>query len=527
MKTVDWEKPQRQSSVVLLIIILEGIKQIWPWILLGFLRTIFKSKDESKPLDRQLLIVFISSILVLVLIKTKQIISYFTFRFLLQQNLLLVEKGFFTKVKTEIPFEKIQAIHQNQTFLHRLTNTCELIISTSGTSKEEINIKGISLENARHLKGLLSSKADIDTSETEQPALTEQVNSISLTGKDLLKLCLSENHLKTLLIILAFILDRFQDLQEYLGFDSVGWVEQQSNLLQTTSILSFLILAGVFLSVIVSSIRVVLRYFNFNIRLQTGQFFMSWGLIETKEKKIRFSRIKLLSWNANYVRRKLQLYIMRVWVMSEDNTERNTSNNIPITSADQIQRITSWYQPVLPSAVSTAFEIEAAYTKRKTLLFGIVPAIVAGFSLFPFVGWNALFVIAWTIYFAIRTHVFRKNFRIWIHEDAIEIEKGVWGREHILLNLNDAESVAVESSLYQRRNGLANLRINTSAKPVHIPFLQQNLAAFLADFILYRIEFNKSVAETTDSSNQGSFSSRIMNYCLNMSGCTSSHVVAC
>lgn len=500
MKTVDWEKPQRQSPIVLLIILLEGIKQIWPLILLGFFRTFFGNEEQAKRLDRQLSSVLIGTLVILLLVKTKQLIHYFSFRFRLQLNLLLVEKGIFTKVKTEIPFEKIQAIHQNQTFLHRLTNTCELIISTSGTAKEEITIQGISLEHAAHLKGLLSSNANIETSVTEQPVQAEQENSISLTGKDLLKLCLSENHLKTLLIILAFILARFQDLQEYLGFDSLQWVEQQSNLLQTTSVLSFLILAGVFVSVIVSSIRVVLRYFNFNIRLQTGQFFMRWGLIETKEKKIRFSRIKLLSWNANYVRRKLHLYIMRLWVMAEDNTERNTSNNIPITSADQIQRITSWYQPILPSSVSTAFEMDAAYTKRKTLLFGIVPAIVAGFSLFPFVGWNALFVLAWTVYFAIRTHVFRKNFRIWIHEDAIEIEKGVWGREHILLNMNDAESVAVETSFYQRRNGLANLRINTSAKPVLIPFLQQNLAAFLADFILYRIEFNQEermLAEVT------------------------------
>ena len=500
MKTVDWEKPQRQSPIVLLIILLEGIKQIWPLILLGFFRTFFGNEEQDKRLDRQVSSVLIGVLVILLLIKTKQLIHYFSFRFRLQPNLLLVEKGIFTKVKTEIPFSKIQAIHQNQTFLHRLTNTCELIISTSGTAKEEITIKGISLEHAAHLKGLLSSKAEIVTSVTDQPSQSVQVNSIKLTGRDLLKLCLSENHLKTLLIILAFILGRFQDLQEYLGFDSVGWVEQQSNVLQTTSILSFLILAGVFLSVIVSSIRVVLRYFNFSIRLQTGQFFMSWGLIETKEKKIRFSRIKLLSWNANYVRRKLHLYIMRLWVMAEDNTERNTSNNIPITRADQIQRITSWYQPILPSSVSTRFEIESAYTKRNVLLFGVAPAIILSGSLFPFVEWNALFVFAWTLYYAIRTHVFRKNFSIWIHEDAIEIEKGVWGREHILLNLNDAESVAVESSLYQRRNGLANLRINTSAKPVHIPFLQQNLAAFLADFILYRIEFNKSVAETTDSS---------------------------
>lgn len=491
MKTVDWEKPQRQSPIVLLIILLEGIKQIWPWILLGLLRTIFQSKDEAKPLERQLLIVLIGSLLVPVLIKTKQIISYFKFHFRLQQNLLLVEKGFFTKVKTEIPFSKIQAIHQNQSFLHRITNTCELIVSTSGTAKEEISIKAISLGKAEHLKGLLSGNAEVEINVQEQTEHPEKVDTIALTGNDLLKLCLSENHLKTLFIILAFILARFQDLQEYLGIDSIGWMEKQSDLLQATSVLSFLMLAGVVLSVLVSSIRVVLRYFNFNIRLQTGQLFMSWGLIETKEKKIRFSRIKLLSWNANYIRRKLQLYIMRLWVMAEDDMERNTRNHIPITSADQIQRITSWYQPVLPSAVSTAFEMDAAYTNRNTLLFGIVPAIIAGFSLFPFVGWNALFVFAWTVYFAIRTHVFRKNFRVWIHEDAIEIEKGVWGREHILLNLTDAESIAVDASLYQRRNGLANLRINTSAKPIIIPFLQQNIAAFLADFILCRIEFTK------------------------------------
>ncbi len=490
MKTVDWEKPQRQSPIVLLFILLEGAKQVWPLILIGLFRMISKNEDGDKPTDSKLMMIVIGAFLILVLIKTKQIIQYFSFKFRLQSNLLLVEQGIFTKEKTEIPFSKIQAIHQNQTFLHRLTNTCELVINTSGTAKEEVTIKSISLANAAYLKGLLSSEAAIEKDAIEQPVEVE--SSIKLTGKDLLKLCISENHLKTLLIIFAFILSRFQDLKQYFGFDSVKWIEQQSNLLQATSVLSFLILAGVLISVIVSSIRVLIRYFNFSISLQAGQFFMSWGLIETKEKKIRFSRIKLLSWSANYVRRKMHLYIMRLWVMAEEDTQRNSSNNIPITQADQIQKITSWYQPILPSSVCTSFEIEAAYTRRNVLLIAIIPAIILCGILFPFFEWKALFTFMWTAYQAIRIHLFRKNFRIWIHVDAIEIEKGVWGREHMLLNLTDAESVTVETSLYQQRKGVANLRINTSAKPVVIPFLKQDLAAFLADYVLYRIEFYKN-----------------------------------
>lgn len=490
MKTVDWEKPQRQSPIVLLFILLEGAKQVWPLILIGLFRMLSKNEGGDKPTDSKLLMILIGAFLVLVLIKTKQIIQYFSFKFRLQSNLLLVEQGIFTKEKTEIPFSKIQAIHQNQTFLHRLTNTCELIINTSGTAKEEVTIKSISIANAAYLKGLLSSEAAIEIESTEQ--LVEVETSINLTGKDLLKLCISENHLKTLLIIFAFILSRFQDLKQYFGFDSVKWIEQQSNLLQATSVLSFLILAGVLISVVVSSIRVVIRYFNFSIRLQAGQFFMSWGLIETKEKKIRFSRIKLLSWSANYVRRKMHLYIMRLWVMAEEDTQRNSSNNIPITQTDQIQKITSWYQPVLPSSVAKKFQIESAFTKRKLLLIGVIPAVILFSILFYFYEWKALLAFVWTAYQAIRLYIFRKNFSIWMHEDAIEIEKGVWGREHLLLNLTDAESVTVETSLYQRRNGLANLRINSSAKPLEIPFLQKDLATFLADYILYRIEFYKN-----------------------------------
>ena len=158
MKTVDWEKPQRQSPIVLLIILLEGIKQIWPWILLGLLRTIFKSKDEAKPFDRQLLIVLISSFLVLVLIKTKQIINYFTFRFRLQQNLLLVEKGIFTKVKTEIPFGKIQAIHQNQkqqnNYLSDSLNTFETnLLQQYQTHHFTESTNQQTLKNVLHLQG--------------------------------------------------------------------------------------------------------------------------------------------------------------------------------------------------------------------------------------------------------------------------------------------------------------------------------------------------------------------------------------
>ena len=490
MKTVDWGKPQRQSPIFLIFILIEGAKQVWPLILIGLFRMLSKNEDGDLPADHKLLMILIGVFIILILIKTKQIIQYFSFKFRLQLNLLIVEQGIFTKEKTEIPFNKIQAVHQNQTFLHRLTNTCELIINTSGTAEEEVTIKSISFANAAYLKGLLSSEAATDKDAIEQPV--EEKSSINLTSKDLLKLCLSENHLKTLLIIFVFIISRFQDLKQYFGFDSVKWIEQQSNLLQATSVLSFLILAGVLISIIVSSIRVVILYFNFSIRLQTGQFFMSWGLIETKEKKIRFSRIKLLSWSTNYVRRKMNLYIMRLWVMAEDDTRRNSSNNIPITQENQIQKITSWYQPILPSSIASRFEIETTYTRRNILLIATIPAIILCGILFPFFEWKALFVFLWTGYQAIRIHKFRKNFSIWIHHNAIEIEKGVWGREHILLNLTDAESVTVETSLYQQHNGLASLRINTSAKPVFIPFLQQDFAAFLADYILYRIEFYKN-----------------------------------
>ena len=79
MKTVDWEKPQRQAPIVLLIILLEGIKQIWPFILLGLARSFFKNEEGAKPLDRRLLSVIIGSFVILVLIKTKQIIHYFSF----------------------------------------------------------------------------------------------------------------------------------------------------------------------------------------------------------------------------------------------------------------------------------------------------------------------------------------------------------------------------------------------------------------------------------------------------------------
>lgn len=502
MNNIDWDKPQRQSPIVLLIIFLESIKQLWPFLLLMAIRFLFKSEDDNpEKNDLKLLWTLLGALILILLIRLKQVVHYFSFYFQIKNNLLLVRSGVFTKVKTEIPFSKIQSIHQNQHFLHRLSNTCELSISTSGSSKEEIKIKGISLTKATELKRLLSSSQVV----TEDHVKPESMHAapekkISLTARDLFKLCLSENHFKTLLIILAFLLARFQDLEEYLDFDSVGWLKQQGDFLQTTSIVAVLIILALFVSIIVSSIRVLLRYFNFNILLQKNQFVISHGLVETKEKKIRFSRVKLLSWHANFVRRKLGLSILRVWVMSEDNNEKNKSaNNIPITRLEQLQQINSWYQPQLPSSVSSAFQIDPSYTTRTTLISGIIPAVVVGCVLFPFIHWNALWVIVWAVYAGIHNHLFRKNFKVWIHEDAIEIEKTVWGQEHFLLNLKDVESVAVTTSVYQRKHGVANLKINTSAQQLSIPFLQADLAAFLADFILYRIEFASLATETIAS----------------------------
>ena len=69
---------------------------------------------------------------------------YFTYKFDFNKSSFIIQKGFFTKTKLSIPFEKIQQINFNQNLIHKIFNLYEVQMDTAGSDNTEVDIKAVS-----------------------------------------------------------------------------------------------------------------------------------------------------------------------------------------------------------------------------------------------------------------------------------------------------------------------------------------------------------------------------------------------
>jgi membrane protein YdbS with pleckstrin-like domain len=103
-----------------------------------------------------------------------------------------------------------------------------------------------------------------------------------------------------------------------------------------------------------------------------------------------------------------------------------------------------------------------------------------------------VFPILAFIYYAISNLIAQRNFQYWYNHQTIQIKKGVWGREQILLNFERVQHVSIKTSPYLRAKHLATLVLHTAGDTVEIPYISLEQANYLADCCLLNIEFDLS-----------------------------------
>ncbi|MDP1974133.1 MAG: PH domain-containing protein, partial [Sediminibacterium sp.] len=307
----DWSVPQKLSPVALLLILGKILKDSWPLLLIIVGRMIINNQEESKR-NSSVGLFFVLGISVLILlVHFSQLINFFLFRISVQSGELIVNSGFLSKSKTIIPINRIQSIHVIESYLHKLTNTCELKIETAGTDATEIEIKAIGKEKAQLLQELLQHKVEASNLTNS----LDQVQIMSIQFRDLLKLAISENHIKTFLIILAFAYSRLEDVKQIFGADTSKMLDQQLDQadLSKSGILTLLIV-GFFITLWVSFIRVILRYHEMSVTSNKKGFQMEWGFLQTQQKRLTQNKVQLISWNSNFLRKILGIRILRFFM---------------------------------------------------------------------------------------------------------------------------------------------------------------------------------------------------------------------
>ena len=172
--------------------------------------------SSEKIFRKQLLILGITVIALLVLLLIHTILYYLNFTFYISNGEFVLKKGYIRKKTLTIPLDRIQSVNTKQNLIQQFLNIETLEIDTAGSVTKELKIQALEKSFSIELQNQLRS-ADFkkENTETDQPAEEQNEEVIlKLTPLDLIRIGISQNHLRAGLIILAFGVQIFQQIQD-------------------------------------------------------------------------------------------------------------------------------------------------------------------------------------------------------------------------------------------------------------------------------------------------------------------------
>ena len=327
MNRSDWSQPRRQPIAGLVIVFLntfwEIIKRIWPFLIVILLG---RESENSSSRYEIYALVFLGFTII------SSILNFIFFRFYIEDEKLIIKKGWFKKETRVIPFHRIQTVNIEQGPLHQLLNIVKLSIDTAGSKTAEATINALHKSMAEELRSKLGAAESRSTEADEEQEPVIPI--IRLNGKDLLKLSISANHLEAFFILLSFGIGLYENLKNI--DDSI--FSGMQDLVPRSSVFPILMLAVFILviTIIVSSIRIFLQFWNFRVIRNASGFSIQSGLTNVKNRLVALEKIQYVSWNANWIRKLMDLWMLEYHVAGADQTKTSQRVQLPVTNRHYI-----------------------------------------------------------------------------------------------------------------------------------------------------------------------------------------------
>jgi putative membrane protein len=487
-----FHQPQRQSPKAIVLILLKYfrivVRQLWPILLI----VIINPRSDKG-------VIIISIVMAVVVISlVYSILAYTRFYFFIQNNELCVRSGVFRKTVLNVPFDRIQSVDFKRNIVHQFLDVVSVQVDTAGSKGSELELDAIDQKRAEQLREIVlaykRAKISISTDENmphDLPPVKEIPELIlALSARDLIKVGVSENHLRTALIIFAFFVSLAEDLDKLLGWDIYGRLEDTTNAMALVGILATLVAIPVFIGISfsITLIRTVLRYYGLKFWREGQSFKVVSGLFTRNEKTIQKSKIQLIRWMTSPLKQLFGIFQMNIYQAA--NIEQNSDKSLVIPGCYQ-QQVDHTLDVIVPSfrqAVFTPHKMDASVVVRMVMVFGFLPAVFFGF-----LAWMNESVMQWILVLVFPLAIwmgyqYQKKRRLKIHPDFLLSEGGIFGRIYKLVEIYKIQGVHLESSPLQRMRGLTSLNIYTAGGAMKFPYLKERIACQARDYILYRIE---------------------------------------
>lgn len=484
--------PQRQSRVAIGIILIKflrmTIRSFWPILLSFFIGG--RNNDSFGTIIGYIALGFAAFNLI------GSVLTYFRFYFHIEEGAFIIDKGILKRTKTNIPFERIQTINFKQNLLHQIFGVVSLEIDTAGAKKSELTIDALKKEDAEVLRNfILKEKAQIESppqGTTEDTILEEDERVVLHLGvADLFKVGVSQNHLKSMGILFAFVFSTLnevtEDIPELIADELSGYDQV---ILNTGWIMFFasVIIVGI-ISFIYSLITTVLGNYDLKLSIKQGGLKLVKGLLNREEISVNKKKVQVVSWSDNPIRMMFKMFTLQIEQASSAEADQLKSK-IKVPGSYQAQ-IDSVVKAVFPEEFYRAEERHKVSRLLKFRLFvfiGLIPTLIGGVTSYFFMEWEALYSLLWALFIWLTVSAYYRKRSYEINDEFLRNNRGTFGHIYELTQLYKVQSVQIKQSWYQRRKRIATVVLSNAAGALKVPFISIEAAEALESFILYRVE---------------------------------------
>ncbi len=480
----SWNTPRRQSPAAIIIMLLQSavgiLKAFWPLVIVYFLR---KDNDENGFSFIWLVLSF-SGVAIL-----GAVVKYFFYTFYIRNDSLVIQSGWIKKKILTVPLKNIQGVNLKQNVWQKILKVATVTLDSAGSEKVEVEIDALQINKAEELKQQLLSGQQTEQA-VSQETITESNMLFQLTMPDLLKLSLSANHLEAFFILFGLSLNLVDDVQKIFNVDGWKMMGDYANEFAGEKILvvTMLIILVAGVSVLVSMLRTIFKYYDFKLEESKFGWKAYFGLITSQQVLIPVKKIQIFSWKANLIRRKINFWIVQIQAIGHDEVTRKQQVHIPVTHIDIAKKLSRFYQTTQVLKRDEGLKISDSYWKRKTLFRALPSTLILSLIIYLFLpgfAWIGLLLFP-----AVTVHHYTwySNFRWTANDEGVQMLSGVWGRKYSLLTWKKIQQVEIKQSLHQQRAGLSSLIFKTAGGNLVLHYIPYEIGLLLCNKILYIVE---------------------------------------
>lgn len=428
--------------------------------------------------------------------------QYFTYRFRVEGDGLVIRSGLLHKSLRHIPFQRVHNVALHQTLLHRLVGVAEVRLESAGGVKPEAEMRVLSLDDAHALEELVRARGRDAAPGADGAAAPVEEGRVllSLPTPEVIRLGLVSN--RGMIVVAAAFGLLAQSGSELFGDLVAAWVKGAVGMGRDLHLgwlgwslgVASLLLAAVVALRLLSVVLALLQFHGFTLVEHGRRLSAQRGLLTRLRANMPRSRIQAWSLREGVVHRWFGRRSLRVDSASVEavNEQRSLRDLAPLATPDTIDALVRhllpgghWpprdWRPLHPRAWRRQFTLPALAT------------VVAAAALYFTEGPWGLAALALLPLWLLRARVWARHAAYAEEGGVVAVREGWLDKRWRFAEVRKLQSLTLTQSPLDRRHGMASLQLDTvGASPLEpslrIRYLPEAEARALRDRLAAAME---------------------------------------